>query len=81
MKLDAVLDSLTRFAQNICSTTRKFDCGNISAAEIRFTFLNPKKGLEKSCFCDFKSHLDLFDHQTTLKDIAWILYDFGIVGI
>ena len=36
---------------------------------------------KKRAFCDFKDHFDLFDHQTTLKYIARILYDFCILGI
>ena len=41
-----------------------------------------KKAWKKTCFfCDFKDHFHLFDHQTTLKNIAWILYDFCIFGI
>ena len=39
------------------------------------------KSQKKRVFCDFEDHLDLFDHQHTLKNIAWILYDFCIFGI
>ena len=41
------------------------------------------KNLEKKCVfvCDFKNHLGLFDHQTTLKNIARILYNFYIFEI
>ena len=45
-------------------------------------FSTPEKGLKKKrVFCDFKDHFHLFDHQTTLKNVAWILYDFCIFGI
>ena len=40
-----------------------------------------KNALKKRVFCDFKDHFDLSDHQTTLKNIAWVLYDFCIFGI
>ena len=36
---------------------------------------------KKRVFCDFKDHFYLFDHQTILKNIARILYDFCIFGI
>ena len=40
-----------------------------------------EKALKKYVFRDFKDQFDLFDHQTILKNIAWILYDFCIFGI
>ena len=40
-----------------------------------------KKARKRRVFCDFKDHFHLFDHQTNLKNIAWILYDFCIFGI
>ena len=36
---------------------------------------------KKRVFCDFKDHFNLLVHQTTLKNIARILYDFCIFGI
>ena len=44
-------------------------------------FSSAEKGLKKCVFCDFKDHFHLFDHQSTLKNIACILYDFCIFGI
>ena len=38
-----------------------------------------KKALKKRGFCDFKDHFDLSDVQTTLKNIARILYNFCIL--
>ena len=40
-----------------------------------------KKAWKKRVFCDFKDYFDLFDVQTTLKNIARILYNFRIFGI
>ena len=40
-----------------------------------------KKGRKKRVFFDFKDQFNLLDHQTTLKNIARILYDFCIFGI
>ena len=40
-----------------------------------------KKASKKRVFCDFKDHFNLSDHQSTLKNIARILYDFCIFGI
>ena len=40
-----------------------------------------KKALKKLVFFNFKDHFDLFDVQTTLKNIARILYNFCIFGI
>ena len=44
-------------------------------------FSGAEKGLKKNVFFDFQDHFHLFDHQTTLKKIIWILYDFCIFGI
>ena len=44
-------------------------------------FQHRKKAWKKRVFYDFQDHLHLFDHQTTLKNITWILYDFCIFGI
>ena len=44
-------------------------------------FQHLKMAWKKRVFCDFKDHFHLFDHQTTLKNIAWILYNFCIFGI
>ena len=44
-------------------------------------FSAPEKGLKKRVYCDFKNHFDLFDHQTILKNISRILYEFCIFGI
>ena len=44
-------------------------------------FSGAEKGLKKRVFCDFRDHFNLLDHQTTLKNIARISYDFWIFGI
>ena len=49
-------------------------------------FFKPFSGAGKSLkkrvfFGAFKERFHLFDNQTTLKNIAWILYDFYIFGI
>ena len=40
-----------------------------------------KKALKNRIFCDIEDHCNLFDHQTTLKNIALILYNFCIFEI
>ena len=45
-------------------------------------FFSTGKRLEKKRdFCDFKGYFHRFDHQTTLKNIAWILYELFIFEI
>ena len=55
----------------------------LKIAKNTFFFFKPfsGEGLKKRVFCDFKDHFDLFDVQTTLKNIARILYNFCIFGI
>ena len=56
---------------------------SLKSQKTRFfqAFFSTGKRLEKKRgFCDFKVYFHLFD-QTTLKNIAWILYDFCIFGI
>ena len=44
-------------------------------------FFSAEKASKKRIFCDIEDHCNLFDHQTTLKNIAWILYNNCIFGI
>ena len=57
----------------------------LKIAKTRFFFQAPfstgKRLEKKRVFRSFKDHLHLFDHQTILKNIARILYDFCIFGI